>query len=136
MSTSSTAAAPAASSIARTAPAEIAPLPYQCQPWCTDGEGHPDALHPDDRYCISRDWHVALSLGDPVLMGNGSGIGDIWVRDHLQLSLQRDAARDDDDRVVIEHKSVPRGITLTRDEFRRFIGAGLALLDASEPQKA
>lgn len=112
---------------------DIAVLPHECQPWCVEGDGHPNEIHPDDRRCVSRDWYVPLSLSAPVRMGNGNPDEDIWVRDHLQLHLARDTD-DDGDRVALLHGSMPRGITLTRDELRRLVGAGLAMLDASEPQ--
>ena len=33
----------------------------ECTPWCRDGSGHTDALHPDDQACISDEHTVELT---------------------------------------------------------------------------
>lgn len=45
----------------------------QCTPWCRDGDGHTDAWHPGDQYCISESRQVALTR-QPLIEGYGEGL--------------------------------------------------------------
>lgn len=62
--------------------------PVSCAPWCQDGNGHVDALHVDDQYCISNTASVPRSLAKLVEWVSGS-----WGMDYWTVYLQREYDR-------------------------------------------
>ena len=59
--------------------------PIDCEPWCTQGDGHTDARHPGDQFCTGADARVNLTR-HPLLEG-GDGT---WDQDHMRLYLLRE----------------------------------------------
>ncbi|WP_427130255.1 hypothetical protein [Pseudarthrobacter sp. S9] len=35
--------------------------PIACASWCEDGDGHADAGHAEDQYCMSESWELELT---------------------------------------------------------------------------
>ena len=35
--------------------------PITCQPWCEDGDGHPNEIFPEDQWCMSAEQTVQVS---------------------------------------------------------------------------
>lgn len=46
--------------------ADEAVTPIVCQPWCREGDGHPDALFAADQHCWSEDRTIALTVNEPI----------------------------------------------------------------------
>jgi len=46
--------------------ADVAVEPIVCQPWCREGDGHPDALFAADQHCWSEDRVIALTVNEPL----------------------------------------------------------------------
>ena len=46
----------------------------ECTPWCRDGSGHTNALHPDDQACISDEHTVELTTEPHVRLAGASTI--------------------------------------------------------------
>ncbi len=57
-----------------------------CTPWCHDGTGHTDALHPDDQWCYSGDRTVKLTRMPVLTFGEHKWLDNIRV----YLARERD----------------------------------------------
>jgi hypothetical protein len=55
--------------------------PIKCRPWCSDGTGHADAIHPDDQRCYRSIGEVKVTLRKLVR------VGDQWARDWLEVVI-------------------------------------------------
>lgn len=60
--------------------------PIECAPWCEDGNGHTDAHHPDDQYCIANGQDIELMREAPEQITPGG----TYYRRTLSTSMQRD----------------------------------------------
>jgi hypothetical protein len=43
----------------------------ECTPWCRDGDGHVNALHPEDQACISEE-HIVELTTEPLIRFAGA----------------------------------------------------------------
>lgn len=51
-------------------PLQLLPL-VECQPWCEDGNGHPDYFHKRDQACWSPSEYIGMQLEDPIVDDSG-----------------------------------------------------------------
>jgi hypothetical protein len=99
--------------------------PVQCQPWCQEGDGHPDEGTPEDQWCFGVEHRVHLSTEPTVLMADAS-----MQEQYLCTYLLRHAD-DTAPRVFIGFEQ-ECGRSATLDEARRFALAVLARVDGHE----
>ncbi len=62
----------AMTSTMRVEAADVTVEPIVCQPWCLEGDGHPDALFTADQHCWSEDRVIALTVNESIDGGPAS----------------------------------------------------------------
>ena len=65
------------------------PGPVEYAPWCRDGSGHTNALHPDDQACISDEHTVELTTEPHVRLAARINLETL----EMYLLRERDARR-------------------------------------------
>jgi hypothetical protein len=109
------------SSVFPSPPAE----PIICQPWCRQGDGHPDERVREDQWCLGVEHRVLLSSEPTELASDGRA-----EQQHLTTYLLRQA-NDTGARVFIGHGK-GSGKSATLEEARRFALEILARVDGDE----
>jgi hypothetical protein len=105
--------------------------PVDCTGWCTSEDGHADASHPDDQYCISDDEQIYLTAEKLVEYDKGRyGLGS------LETYLSREAYSTRTLFRVSHNEGVEGNITLTRDEAMALRDALDKLLAADELERS
>jgi hypothetical protein len=101
--------------------------PISCQPWCRQGDGHPDERVREDQWCLGVEHRVLLSTEPTELQSDGS-----TEQQHLTTYLLRQA-NDTGARVFIGHgHGEGSGKSATLEEARRFALEILARVDGDE----
>ena len=103
-----------------TARATCAPL--ACQPWCRDGDGHPDERAREEQWCFGIEHRVYLSTEPTEFLSDGN-----TRQPYLNTYLLRQAD-DTASRVFIGHGG-SSGKSATLEEARRFALEILTLVD-------
>ena len=96
--------------------------PITCQPWCQNGDGHPDEKMREDQSCLGVEHRVHLSTEPTELLSDES-----TEQQHLTTYLLRQA-NDTAPRVFIGHGK-GSGKSATLEEARRFALEILARVD-------
>lgn len=99
--------------------------PITCQPWCRQGDGHPDERVHEDQWCLGVEHRVLLSTEPTELLSEGR-----MEQQHLTTYLLRQA-NDTRPRVFIGHGE-GSGKSATLEEARRFALELLAQVDGQE----
>ena len=99
--------------------------PIVCQPWCRQGDGHPDERVREDQWCSGVEHQVPLSAEPTSLLSDGS-----TEQPHLSTYLVRQA-NDTGARVFIGYGE-GSGKSATLEEARRFALEILARVDGDE----
>jgi hypothetical protein len=96
--------------------------PIVCQPWCRDGDGHPDERMREDQWCLGVEHSVHLSTEPTEFLSDGN-----TRQPYLNAHLLRQA-NDTAPRVFIGHGG-SSGKSATLEEARRFALEILARVD-------
>ena len=96
--------------------------PLDCQPWCRDGDGHPDARTREDQWCFGVEDRVLLSTEPTEFLSDGNTLAP-----YLNTYLLRQAD-DTGPRVFIGYGGTS-GKPATAEEARRFALEILTLVD-------
>lgn len=82
--------------------------PVACAPWCEAGDGHTDALHPDDQWCHSTTQRIGLSRYPLITWNDGRRSMDFA---HAYLGRESDGSA-----YITTGYSETIGMNLTPDE--------------------
>ncbi|MEP7194441.1 MAG: hypothetical protein ABI903_16470 [Actinomycetota bacterium] len=84
----------------------------QCQPWCSEGDGHPNKWFTGDQWCHSEERAVSLRTEPKIDMGNGEE-----MRSHVDVLLASEHDEPTHVDVVLDNIDGLRGgFSMTLDE--------------------
>lgn len=96
-----------------------------CEPWCNDGDGHPD-LHPDDRTCWTDIPQIELAGMSPIQVCSRGG-GTEWAYDRVDVFAWRRPEANHPE-ILINHESGSE-LRFTLEEARQLRDRVTALID-------
>jgi hypothetical protein len=93
--------------------------PIQCTPWCEQGDGHPNEVHPLEQYCASETVHVRLTRENPI-EGHLDDVSAYLVHDRFEAEPHVTVGHND------QHVAA-----MTLDEAEEYFRKGLLLVSAA-----
>ena len=99
--------------------------PVVCQPWCTDGDGHPDETLAEDQTCYSARTDVDLSRLPRVKMDDGEVVPQV-----LEVMLCSGPCQPTS--VVLHSEDLSICVDLTFKEARALADAFVAAVELAE----